>query len=77
MKRIPKEIKIKDKILILPDNECTIDANEEGYFILDFSRKFEDPDLTKLPALPVKAYSKQDKYLIKKYNVILGEFKDI
>ncbi|WP_029688872.1 hypothetical protein [Thermoanaerobacter sp. A7A] len=77
MKFIPREIKIKDKILVLPYDQYPIDESAEGFFILDFSRKFEDPDLSKLPALPIKVSSKQEKYLIKKYNVILGEFKDI
>jgi len=77
MKFIPREIKIKDKILVLPYDQYPINENEEGFFVLDFSRKFEDPDLLKLPAVSIKVSSKQEKYLIKKYNVILGEFKDI
>jgi hypothetical protein len=77
MKFIPREIKIKDKILVLPYDQYPINENEEGFFVLDFSRKFEDPDLSKLPAVSIKVSSKQEKYLIKKYNVILGEFKDI
>lgn len=77
MKFIPKEIKIKGKILVLPYDQYPVDENEEGFFVLDFLRRFEDPDLSKLPVLPVRVSSKQERYLIKKYNVILGEFKDI
>ncbi|SHF05296.1 hypothetical protein SAMN02745195_01742 [Thermoanaerobacter uzonensis DSM 18761] len=77
MKFIPKEIKVGGRIMVLPYDQYPLDENEEGFFILDFSRKFEDPDLSKFPVLPIKVSSKQERYLIKKYNVILGEFKDL
>ncbi|MDP4145322.1 MAG: hypothetical protein Q8936_12700 [Bacillota bacterium] len=72
------EVKLKDKILILDESLVDIIRyGNSGLFILDFSRKFEDGNLLKLPAKFARYNSLQDMYLIKKYNVVLGEWSDI
>ena len=75
MKELPKEIQSGGKTLVFPEN-TTINLNKEGYFVLDFYRKFEDPDLNKIPAKPVEIKSNSHQYLIEKFNIILGKFKD-
>jgi hypothetical protein len=74
---LPEEIEIDGKILVLPKNGTYIYPDQEGIFILDFSRDFEDPDLSKTPAIAISVNSNEEKYLIKKYNLVLGEFSDL
>jgi hypothetical protein len=74
---LPEEIEIDGKILVLSKESLYIYPDQEGLFILDFSRDFEDPDLSKTPALAISVNSSEEKYLIKKYNLVLGEFSDL
>ncbi|MFD2671261.1 hypothetical protein [Marinicrinis sediminis] len=62
----------QDHILILP-HAVTLHPEQKHYFVIDFSRKFTEPDLRKLPAMVMSARTKQEKYIIHKYNVVLGE----
>ncbi|MEW9698467.1 hypothetical protein [Paenibacillus sp. SI8] len=69
---LPKETVYYGRTLVLPD-EFLINPQFEAFFIVDFSRKFDDPDLNKTPALVVQPLTKQDKYMLFKYQVVLGE----
>lgn len=74
---IGKEVELNGKILCLPYDGIVIHEEDQGYFILDFSRKFEEENLNKLPALYISISTKQERYQLFKYNVILGEVKDL
>lgn len=68
------ELQYGDKILVFDCNiESVIKSKQKGIIILDFSRRTEEPDLKKFPARFEIYYTLQERYLIEKFNVILGE----
>ena len=68
------ELQYGDKILVFECNiESVIKSKQKGIIILDFSRRTEEPDLKKLPARFEIYCTLQEKYLIEKFNVVLGE----
>ncbi|MFD2670544.1 hypothetical protein [Marinicrinis sediminis] len=75
--KLPKEISYKNHIFVLPKEINEIDPHAEAYFILDFDRKFEDPDLNKRPVQVAYVHNHQDKYLLNKYHVILGSLSEL
>jgi hypothetical protein len=51
-------------------------VGERIYAVIDFERNFDDPDLQRVPASIMIANTLQDKYLIEKYNIVIGEVKE-
>ena len=68
------ELQYNDKILVFDCNiQSVIETKQKGVIILDFSRRTEEINLKKFPAR-VEIYSTlQERYLIEKFNVVLGE----
>lgn len=75
--KIEKEITCNGKILCLQEEISDVPEGTEGYFILDFGRKFEEGDLNRLPVRFVTVTTNQERYQLKKYSVILGEAKNL
>ena len=68
------ELQYGDKILVFDCNiENVIETKQKGIFILDFGRRTEEPDIKKFPARFEIYCTLQEKYLIEKFNVVLGE----
>ncbi|MOA64173.1 hypothetical protein D3C78_1901430 [compost metagenome] len=72
----PLEWILGDRVIVF-ESQYQIERRQQGYIVLDFERKFEDPDLNKLPAKLISVENLEQSYLIYKYEVILGEFKDL
>ncbi|WP_236338825.1 hypothetical protein [Paenibacillus plantiphilus] len=73
---LPEELPFNSKILVLDTQYIESASDAEAYIILDLERKFEDPDLNKIPAKVVLVDTMQKKYMLFKYNVVLGDLRD-
>lgn len=69
---IPKEFIVNNKKVVLREELFGI-IGKKIYVVIDFDRNFENQDLSILPSKIVIANSLQDEYLIKKYNILIGE----
>ena len=68
------ELQYGDKIFVFDCNiESVIKYKQKGIIILDFGRRTEEPDIKKFPARFEIYCTLQEKYLIEKFNVVLGE----
>lgn len=65
----------KKKVIAM--NDTQINADEHGYFILNFWEQSDYADLEVSPAAFVKCEDEKEFYVLKKDNIILGSEKDI
>lgn len=77
MIQLPQEVQFQGYTLVLPQANNEVNPHQESYFILDFDRKFEDPDLNKRPVKIAYVSNNQDKYLLFKYNVVIGSLSEL
>lgn len=77
MIQLPQEVRFQGYTLVLPQLNNEVDPNREAFFILDFDRKFEDPDLNKRPVKIAYVANYQDRYLLFKYNIVIGSLSEL
>lgn len=69
-----KEIEIGGKKLVVT-NEILKSAGGKICFIVDFETKFEEPDIFKIPVRAVEIKTKEEEYLLRRYNIVVGEIE--
>ena len=62
--------------VMLTNNTC-IKEDEQGYFILNFWEPCENKDMDVIPVVFVGCNNKNERYVLKKDNIIMGSEKDI
>lgn len=68
------EIKVKDKMLVLPSELNYLKPSPEGVFVLDKTREVYD---NKIPVLPLEVHSAKQLEEIKRDETIINYFSDI
>ncbi|WAM31861.1 hypothetical protein [Caldicellulosiruptor naganoensis] len=69
-----KEIEIGGKKLVVT-NEILKSTGGKIYFIVDFETKFEEPDISKIPVRAVEIKTNEEEYLLRRYNIVVGEIE--
>ncbi len=73
---IPETVRMNGETLVFT-GPIRLSPRFKGYAVLDWRRKFDDPDLEKLPAIWLAAETPEQEYLIRKYEVVLGTVADL
>lgn len=73
---IPQIVQLNEQTFAF-QQEHWIQKGQPGFIVLDLMRKFEDPDLSRLPAKLMAYSTLEQAYLIRKYEVVLGEFHEL
>ena len=78
MKKIPKNtiFKLKDK-LVIALNDINIAEGDKGYFVLNFWEQCDYGDINVSPVAFVKCNTPEERYVLKKDNIILGNEGDV
>ncbi|MDF2474234.1 MAG: hypothetical protein K0R21_2016 [Anaerocolumna sp.] len=72
---LPKEFELNGKKVVLEGPLYGV-VGERIYAVIDFERNFDHPDLQRVPTSIMIANTLQDKYLIEKYNIVIGEVRE-